>query len=442
MAKKPRAEHERGGPLRVGLAGLGTVGLGVLELLRSEAHGLAQQAGRPIQLRAVSAKNRRKKRDVPLGDVQWFDDPLTMATDPDLDVIVEVIGGAQGIARDLAYASLMARKSLVTANKALLACEGMALARLAQKQKQAMGFEAAVAGGIPILKTLREGLSGNRIGRLYGILNGTCNYILTEMRETGRDFAEVLAEAQAQGYAEADPSFDIDGIDTAHKLAILTSLAFKTFVSDDQIYCEGIRNVSALDIAFAEELGFRIKLLGLAELNGQHVQARVHPCMVSKNTSIAHVEGVFNAIVAEGSATGPIMMQGRGAGRYPTASAILADLVDIAAGRATAAFGLDPAFMKSPQIVPMRMHQGRYYLRLMVQDRPGVIASVSAILRDGKISIESLVQHGRAKGEEAVPIVIVTHDADEQAMILALKKIEKLRTILAKPNMIRIENAT
>jgi homoserine dehydrogenase len=442
MPKKSRVKIEGERALRVGLAGLGTVGQGVVQILQAESDLIAARAGRAIKIDAVSANNRRKKRAVSISSYRWFDDPLAMATDPDLDIIVEVIGGADGIARDLAYAALAAGKSFVTANKALLAHEGLELARLAERQNKSLAFEASVCGGIPIIKTVREGLSANSIGRLYGILNGTCNYILTEMRETGRDFALVLREAQEKGYAEADPSFDIDGIDTAHKLAILASLAFNTPINSRAIYCEGIRRIKALDIAFADELGFRIKLLGIASRSTKGVEVRVHPCMVARDTGIAHVNGVNNAVVAEGAYSGPIMLQGRGAGRDPTASAIVADLIDIASGRTGLAFGLPAKELTPAKITPMQKHYGRYYLRLMVQDRPGVIASVSAILRDGKISIESLVQHGRAQGEEAVPIVIVTHEAEELAMTQALQKIEKLRTILAKPHLIRIENAS
>jgi homoserine dehydrogenase len=426
-------------PLRVGLAGLGTVGLGVVKLLREQRTLLAARAGREIQIVAVSARDRRKKRGEKLAGVTWQGDALALATDPDVDVVVEVIGGSSGPAYDLCHAALAAGKHVVTANKALLALHGADLARRAERAGVALCFEAAVAGGIPVLKAIREGLAGNRIGRAYGILNGTCNYILTEMRATGRGFGEVLAEAQAHGYAEADPSFDVDGVDAAHKLAVLAGVAFNCAPNFKAVHVEGIRHISAADITFAEELGFRIKLLAIASVSARGLEQRVHPCLVPENTPVAHVDGVFNAVVTEGDFAGRTVLEGRGAGGGPTASAVVADLVDIASGRTGWAFGVPASRLAKLAPAPMRGHVGRYYIRLHVKDRLGVIADLTAILRDEKISIESMLQHGRATGDEGVPVVLVSHDAEEAAMMRALGRIGRLRAVIETPRVIRIE---
>ena len=320
-------------PLKIALAGLGTVGAGLVRLLQENSAALGQRCGRPIRISAVSARDRSKDRGIVLDDtVTWFDDPVAMAREADADVIVELIGGADGVALALCEAAFAAGRHIVTANKALIAHHGISLGEAAEAQNLSLGYEAAVAGGIPIIKALREGLAGNAISGLYGILNGTCNYILSTMRETGREFADVLADAQKLGYAESDPSFDVDGIDTAHKLAILTSVAFGCRINFEDIAVEGIRHVTALDIRFAEELGYRIKLLGITLRTKDGVEQRVHPCMVRQESPIAHVDGVSNAIVAEGNFAGSSVYQGAGAGAGPTASAVAADLVDIARG--------------------------------------------------------------------------------------------------------------
>ncbi len=385
-------------PLSVALAGLGTVGGGVLKLLRDNADIVTARAGRPIAVTAVSARDRSKDRGVPLSGLHWYEDPVGLATDPAVDVVVELIGGSDGPALALAEATIGAGKPLVTANKALLAVHGAELAAAAEASGVTLAFEAAVAGGIPVIKALREGLAGNRISAVAGILNGTCNYILTQMRERGREFADVLADAQKLGYAEADPSFDIDGIDAAHKLAILAALAFGRPVAFDRVHIEGIRGVSALDIGFAGELGYRIKLLGIARQTEAGIETRVHPCMVPQAAPIARVDGVFNAVVAEGDFVGRVMLEGRGAGAGPTASAVVADLIDIARNRMTPVWGASAAALSSAPSVPMSNHIGPYYLRLMVVDRPGVIADVTAILRDLGISLESMLQRGRSPG--------------------------------------------
>ncbi len=427
-------------PLSVGLAGLGTVGAGVLTLLRNNADLIAARAGRPIAVTAVSARDRTRDRGISTTGLRWYDDAVALAGDSGIDVVVEAIGGSEGSARALVQAALTAGKPVVTANKALLAVHGAELAALAEAKSVPLAFEAAVAGGIPAIKALREGLAGNRISKVAGILNGTCNYILTVMREQGREFAEVLADAQKLGYAEADPAFDVDGIDAAHKLAILAAIAFGRPVAFADVYVEGIRRVSAVDIAFANELGFRIKLLGIAACSPDGIEARVHPCMVPATAPIAQVDGVFNAVVAEGDAVGRVMLQGRGAGGGPTASAVVADLIDIARGRHTPVWGVDPALLSHAPSVPMSAHKGAYYLRLMVVDRPGVIADVTAALRDCGISLESMLQRGRSPGE-AVPVVLTTHETGEAAMQGAVARIAALDTVLEAPALIRIEAA-
>ncbi len=425
-------------PLKIGIAGLGTVGAGVVKLLAEHNRLLSLRGGRPLKIVAVSARSKAKKRDIDLGKARWERDPLALAKAPDIDVVVELIGGSDGIARRLVQTALRQGKHVVTANKALLAHHGAELAALAEKKECILGFEAAVAGGIPIIKALREGLVGNRVRRLYGILNGTCNYILTTMRETGRDFGAVLAEAQAAGYAEADPSFDVDGVDAAHKLAVLTGAAFGAKVNFDGIHVEGIRRVTAMDIEFGEELGYRIKLLGLARETRYGIEQRVHPCMVPLKAPIAHIEGVFNAVVVEGDFVGTTMFQGRGAGQGPTASAVVADLVDVARGRSMPAFVVPAAHLADMKVSPMARHFGAYYMRLMVQDRPGVIAAVSGILAKERISVEGMLQRGRSQSGE-VPVVITTHETEEAAMQRAVARIAKLKTVAEEPCVIRIE---
>ncbi len=417
--------------MRIALAGLGTVGAGVLRLLHENAGLIAARAGQPITVAAVSARDRDKDRGIPLDRFDWIADPHRLATLPGINAVVELIGGAGDPARALVTACLAAGRPVVTANKALLALHGASLPTTAP-----LAFEAAVAGGIPAIKALREGLAANRISRVAGILNGTCNYILTAMRESRREFADVLVEAQQLGYAEADPATDIDGIDAAHKLAILAALAFGHPVRFETVSVEGIRRISALDIAFADELGYRIKLLGIARQTSFGVEARVHPCLVPLSAPLARVDGVFNAVVAEGDAVGRVMLEGRGAGAGPTASAVVADLIDLARGRLTPAWGQER--LAEAPVVPGGDHHGAYYLRLMVTDRPGVIADVAAILRDYGISLESLLQHGRSP-QDAVPVVLVTHEVREHDMLAATERIAALPAVLEPPALIRIE---
>jgi homoserine dehydrogenase len=436
-------------PLRLGVAGLGTVGSGLLHLL--EAHGarLGEGLGREIQVVAVSARDRSKQRGVALGAYRWFDDPVRLATDPDVDVLVELIGGDEGAPRKAVEAALAAKKHVVTANKALLARHGVELARLAERNGVALNFEAAVAGGIPVIKTLRESLAGNDVRRVYGILNGTCNYILTRMQEEGLAFADVLKEAQAKGYAEADPTFDIGGFDTAHKLALLTSLAFGTRVAFDQIHIEGIQTITAADIEAADDLGYRIKLLGVALLTESGIEQRVHPAMVPKYSAIAQVASVTNAVAIDGDFVGSLLLVGPGAGARATASSVAADIIDVARGQMVAPFGVPAGKLKPYRRARLGQHQGAYYVRLVVHDRPGVMAALAKRMADQEISLESVVQRRPRKslpGIGATPlpgtptsIVIITHETTENAIRKALDAIVSDGKVAETPQLIRIE---
>ena len=426
--------------LRIGVAGLGTVGAGTLKLLQTHYDMIAQRGGRPVLVTAVSARDRRRDRGIDLSGVRWFEDPVALARDPDVDVVIELIGGAEGIAKITVETALSQGKHVITANKAMIAHHGTALARQAEAAGAVLACEAAVCGGIPVIKSIREGLAGNAILGVYGILNGTSNFILSDMRTSGREFGEVLDEAQALGYAEADPAFDVDGIDAAHKLTILTALAYNCQVNYEGVYVEGIRHVTSVDIAFAEELGYRIKLLGLARRTGGGVEQRVHPCMVRKTAPIANVEGVDNAVVAEGDFVGATVFEGQGAGAGPTASAVVADLVDIARGARLPTFAVAASVLDVLPSRSMAEHAGSYYLRLMCRDMPGVIADVTAALRDQDISVETMVQRGRGPQGEAVPVVITTHWTKEAAIQRALNAIEGLEAVLEPPRLIRIES--
>lgn len=426
-------------PLKVGIAGLGTVGGGTLKILSEHADMLAVRAGRPIEIAAVSARSKNKRRSIDTGRLRWIDDPVLMASDPQIDVVVELIGGEGGVARELVEKALQAGKSVVTANKALIAHHGIQLATMAEKTSAMLAFEAAVAGGIPIIKALRDGLAANRFHRIIGILNGTCNYILTSMWETRHSFEEVLKDAQAQGYAEAEPSFDVDGIDTAHKLAILTSLAYGCAPAVDNMYVEGIRRVSLRDMEFAAELGYTIKLLGIAAQTDHGIEQRVHPCMVHTDSPLGTVHGVYNAVIAEGDAVGTVMFEGRGAGAGPTASSVVADIMDIARGVTYKPFTLPVAALARLPFSGMENLRCSYYLRLSVIDRPGVLAEVTGIFKKEQISLRSFLQHSHQPGEP-VNLVLTTHDTQESAMLRAIDAIGKLESVKEKPYMIRIEN--
>jgi len=426
--------------LKVAIAGLGTVGAGVLKILHANAAPIAARCGRPITVTAVASRDRSKNRGVSLEGVTWFDDAAAMAAAADADVVVELIGGAEGVARKTVEAALARGRHVVTANKALLAHHGVALASAAEKAGLSLNFEAAVAGGIPIVKALREGLAANNIRRVAGILNGTCNYILTTMRTSGRSFADVLKEAQDLGYAEADPSFDIDGTDAAHKLAILASVAFGAPVDIKAVHVEGIRHVSSLDLQYAEEFGYIIKLLGVAERldrDGGVLMQRVYPCLIKPDMPLANVDGVFNAVVAEGDFVGRSVYEGRGAGAGPTASAVVADLMDIACGRKVPTFGIPVGALKAIPNVPVAAHVGEYYVRLLVVDRPGVFADIAMAFRDESVSMESVLQRGRNAAN--VNVVIITHETQEAPLLRALKRLQANAALVEPPHMMRIE---
>ena len=425
--------------LKVALAGLGTVGGGVAKLLIEQKDILLKRCGKSIELIAAADLNAGRFDELNLpSSVVRYTDAREMVKETQADVVVELIGGANGIAYDVCMMALNGGKGFVTANKAMIAHHGNELAKLAEEKDVFFGYEAAVAGGIPIIKSLREGLIGNKISEIYGILNGTCNYILTVMRETGKPFDVVLAEAQKLGYAEADPSFDIDGIDTAHKTCILGALAFGMPIDLEKISIEGIRFISDADIAFAEELGFRIKLLGVGRRYENGVSLNVYPCMIPQSAEIAHVDGVFNAVITEGDFVGHSMLVGRGAGERPTASAVVADIADAALHRGGPVLMVANNEIKPVSCVSLQEREGEYYVRFKVKDRPGVVADISRILGDEGVSIASMLQRGQT-ADGFVPLIMTFHKSKEKSVVEALKKIEMLECVVDKPCMIRIE---
>ncbi len=422
-------------PLRIALAGLGTVGGGVIRLIEANGALIARRAGRPIEIVAVCARDRTKDRGVDLSRYQWEDDMTLLAGRDDVDVVVELVGGADGSALALARRTLAAGKGLVTANKAMIAHHGLELAEAAERGQAPLQFEAAVAGGIPIIKGLREGASANRIARVYGILNGTCNYILSTMEATGRDFADVLKEAQELGYAEADPTFDIEGIDAAHKLAILAAIAFGGRIDFGALEIAGITRIRAADIAQAAELGYVIRLIGLAECEaeGGGLFQRVQPCLVPLTHPLAAVDGPTNAVVVEGNFSGRLLFQGAGAGDGPTASAVVADLVDIARGQSAAPFSVPVNDLETLQPADAGRRRARAYLRFTVTDRPGVLAEITAAMRDAGVSIESLIQQGRPEEGGEVLVAMVTHEGPESGVSRALELLEGSPSITEPP---------
>ncbi|VVT02130.1 Homoserine dehydrogenase [Sphingomonas sp. EC-HK361] len=422
--------------LRVALAGLGTVGGGVIRLLDANRELIARRAGRPIEVVAVSARDRGKDRGVDIGRFAWIDDTTALAH-AEADVVVELIGGSDGPALTLARATLGAGKGFVTANKAMLAHHGLELAQVAEQAGVPLKFEAAVAGGIPVIKGLREGAAANAIARVYGILNGTCNFILSTMEEEGRDFAEVLAEAQAKGFAESDPSFDIDGVDAAHKLSILASLAFGTRPAFDAVAISGIRHVIAADIAEAAALGYRIRLVGIAEEGPHGLFQRVHPHLVPMSHPLAHVSGSTNAVVAEGNFVGRLLFQGAGAGDGPTASAVVADLIDIARGEFGPPYAMPAAALADVKPADSGQRRGRAYLRFTVADRVGVLAEIAAAMRDAGVSIESLIQRG-IMADGSVLVAIVTHEGPESAVAAALERLRGSQSLSGEPMWMHI----
>lgn len=427
--------------LRIGIAGLGTVGAGVVKILAARGSHLASASGREIKLVAVTARDKTKDRGIDITGVRWEDDPMALASANDIDLVIELIGGSEGVARDLVEASLKTGKHVATANKALIAHHGTALARLAEASNVALNYEAAVAGGIPIVKAMREALAGNEIRSVHGILNGTCNYILTEMETTGRDFAEVLKDAQALGYAEADPTFDVGGIDAAHKLAILASLAFGTEVDFANVHIEGIEKISATDIAFAAEFGFKVKLLAIAEKGEGGIVQRVHPALVPVGTPLAAVSGVYNAVAVDGDRVGHLVLEGRGAGEGPTASAVISDVVDIARGTIVPPFILPAAQLKPPAKPLMDTHKSAFYLRLRAVDRAGSMAAITKALAEASISIERIVQRG-GKGDDSgrLPVVFITHETDEGTMARARALLAQHEDVAGTPLVVRIED--
>jgi homoserine dehydrogenase len=429
--------------LRLGIAGLGTVGTGVLDILAAHADLVAQRAGKPVKITAVSARSKGKPRGAhDLSKLEWHDDPVALAKSLNIDVFIELIGGDTGAAKDAVEAAIAAGKHVITANKALLAHHGVGLARAAEAKGVALNFEAAVAGGIPAIKVLREGLAGNAPKRVFGIMNGTCNYILTKMGEEGRSFDDVLKEAQLLGYAEADPTFDVGGYDTAHKLAVLTSLAFGTEVNLPSIKIEGIEKVALADIRNAADLGYKIKLLGVAVAYDSGIEQRVHPTLIKRGSPVSETDDVFNAIVVKGDFVGDLVLEGRGAGAHPTASAVLSDIVDIARGNIRPAFGIPATALKKYKNSSPRAHEGGFYVALDLHDKPGAVAAIATILADAKISIESIVQHGKADASApraTAQFILITHDTLEASVQKAMEKIEKDGHVAGPPRVIRIE---
>lgn len=443
-------------PLRLGVAGLGTVGAALCRLIMMRQTQLQQRVGRSVILHSVTARSRQKLRNIPLHDVNWASDPISLAQNPEIDVFVEVIGGAQGPALESIEAALRAGKHVVTANKALLASHGLRLMGLAEEKGVSLNYEAAVAGGIPIVKTMREALAGNQITRVYGILNGTCNYILTRMDQEGLSFETCLKEAQNLGYAESDPRFDVGGNDAAHKLCLLTSLAFGTRIDAESVYTEGIESLTPEDIAAADVLGYKIKLLGVAQKTETGIEQRVHPAMVPKSSAIARIDGVLNAVAVEADCIGAILLVGPGAGGEATASSILSDICDIARGDVIAPLGMHMAALVAPSPAQMRCHAGGYYIRLLVYDRLGSFASLARCMADQGISLKSIVQNqsapglGREQGTQLSPkhstqksdtqtVILLTHPTTESAIRAAFRAIDKETLLADTPYMIRIE---
>lgn len=423
-------------PLRLGLLGLGTVGIGVLRLLESHAALFAARAGRPLVVSALSARSRGKDRGLDLSPYVWEDDPVALAQRPDVDLVIEVMGGHEGAAPAAVKAALAAGKDVVTANKALLAHEGQALALLAESAGRQLRYEAAVAGGIPVIKALSEGLAANQIGRVMGVMNGTCNYILTRMQAAGLTYAEAFEEARGLGYLEADPNLDVGGIDAGHKLALLAALAFGTEVNFAGVSLEGIGAVSIEDIRHAEGLGYRIKLLGVAQMTGRGLEQRMSPCLVPMAHPLGQLEGGTNMVVLEGDAVGQIVLRGAGAGAGPTASAVLADVIDIARGFARPVFGIPAAALQAAQVAAAPA-PAPYYLRMTLLDKPGALAKIATVLGEAGVSIDRMQQYGHDGGQ--APVVILTHRAAADALAHAMRHFAQTGVLVGAPVALRIE---
>jgi len=434
-------------PLRIGVAGLGTVGATLVRILQKDGEAIAKKLGRSIVVTAIAARSRSKDRGINVAGIEWFDDPVALAKSDNIDLFVELIGGEDGPAYAAVKAALAIGRPVVTANKALLARHGVALAKLAEDSGAQLGFEAAVAGGIPVIKTLREGLGSASIARVYGIMNGTCNYILTRMGNEGISFAECLKDAQALGYAEADPSFDVDGFDTAHKLSILASLCFECEISPDEIFVEGITRITQADIKVASDLGYKIKLLGIAQRSADGIEQRVHPTLVPRSSSIAGVDGVLNAVALVTDHVSELLLAGPGAGGAPTASSVLSDILDIARGTHVPPLGVPSHELTPYKRAPMRAHAGGYYIRLNAKDVPGALAAIASRMGERGISLESVIQRpdlrvkdGEQDGVLTRTVVLITHETLEADVRETLVQIANDGFIVGMPQLIRIEN--
>ncbi|MCI0653811.1 MAG: homoserine dehydrogenase [Methylococcaceae bacterium] len=432
-------------PVNIGLLGLGTVGGGTVNVLRTNAHEITRRAGREIHITKASARDFNRERICETHGIQLVSDPFQIVRDPEIEIVVELIGG-ETIARELVIEAIKQGKHVVTANKALIALHGNQIFPMASEQGVMVAFEAAVAGGIPIIKALREGLTANRVEWLAGIINGTGNFILTEMRDKGRDFADVLAEAQALGYAEADPAFDVEGIDAAHKLTILAAIAFGIPLQFEKVYIEGITAISREDVAYAEELGYRIKHLGIAKKNDSGIELRVHPTLIPERRLIANVDGVKNAVLVHGDAVGPTLYYGAGAGANPTASAVVADIVDVVRtltsdpGNRVPHLAFQPDALQDTRVCSMEEVETSYYLRLTAKDKPGVLADITRILADRGINIEALIQKEALPGIQDLPVILLTHRVVEREMNRAIQRIEALDSVAGPVHRIRMES--
>ena len=432
-------------PVKIGILGLGTVGCGTVNVLARNGQEIARRAGREIRITQASARDLDKKRPCSTDGIRLVKDPHEIVRNPEIEVVVELIGGYD-LARELVLEAIANGKHVVTANKALIAMHGNEIFAQAQKKGVMVAFEAAVAGGVPIIKSVREGMAGNRIEWLAGIINGTSNFILTEMRDKGADFADVLKEAQRLGYAEADPTFDVEGIDAAHKLTILAAIAFGIPLKFKQAYTEGITKITRMDVQYAEELGYRLKLLGIARRNNGGVELRVHPTLIPERRLIANVEGAMNAVLVKGDAVGPTLFYGAGAGAEPTASAVVADLVDVVRtltvdpNHRVPHLAFQPDALTDTPILPIEEIETSYYLRLHALDKPGVLADVTRILADQQISIEAILQKEPHVGEDTVPVIILTQRVKEKNMNEAIARVEKLASIKGHVARIRLEH--
>jgi len=423
-------------PLRLGLAGLGTVGIGVVKIVQRHADLIAARTGRPVVITAVSARDRSKNRDADLSGYAWETDPVALATRADVDVFIELMGGHEGAAKNATEAALKAGKDVVTANKAMLAHHGQALAELAEGAGRVIRFEAAVAGGIPVIKALTEGLAGNAIRRVMGVMNGTCNYILTRMETAGLPYDTVFEEARQLGYLEADPNLDVGGIDAGHKLAILAAIAFGTKVSFDNVVLEGIGRISIDDIRRAGDMGYKIKLLGVAQMTGRGLEQRMTPCLVPSSSPLGQLQGGTNMVVIEGDSVGQIVLRGAGAGEGPTASAVMGDVMDLARGLHLPTFGQPAASLAEP--IPAAVSApAPYYLRLHLQDKPGALAKVATVLGDAGVSISRMRQYGHA--DTTAPVLIVTHKTTRDAIDLAIGGLPATHVVEGEAVALRIE---